>query len=171
MSMLRLFQAGLVAACIQCVAVATVTLVVFLAVQHDLIVPASPNIGADAESELNALLPPLRWIYLLIALGAALTSNRFVDFTAARIRHASRLMRPTDPDHATKTLLTQLTLASIGFSVLALRPPPDLLTAVGDYLGRGCVTSIAWSGAMSVAAAGFGANAHAARGRYEPATG
>jgi hypothetical protein len=68
MSMLRLFRAGLVAAFIQCIAAGTVTLAFFLAVQYDLILPASPHIGVDAESELNSLLPLLRWIYLLIAL-------------------------------------------------------------------------------------------------------
>ena len=161
--MLRLFRAGLVAAFIQCIAAGTVTLALFLAVQHDLILPASPHIGVDAESELNSLLPLLRWIYLLIALGVALTSDRFVDFTAARIRLASRLMRPTVPDHATKSLLTQLTLASFGFAVLALRPPPDLLIVATRYFGSGWVAAAGWSGMMSAAAAGFGANAQAAK--------
>ena len=161
--MLRLFQAGIFAACIQCIAAGTVTLVMLLAAQHNLIVPASSDIGVDAESEMDSLLPLLRWMYLLIALGVALTSDRFVDFTAARIRLASRLMRPTEPDDATKSLLTQLTLASIGFAVLALRPPPDLLIVAARYLGCDCVASVTWSGVMSVAAAAFGANAHAAR--------
>ena len=163
MSRLLLFQAGLVAACIQCIAVAATTTAMLLAVQHDLIVLAPPHIGADIKSELDALLPLLRWIYLLIALGVALTSDRFVNFTAARIRLASRLMHPTETDHATKSLLTQLTLASIGLAVLALRPPPNLLIAAAGYLGCGWVASVAWSGMMSVAAAGFGANAQAAR--------
>ena len=135
----------------------------FLAVQHGLIVPLSPSFGVDPESELDALLPLLRWIYLLMALGVALTSDRFVDFSAARIRLASRLMRPTVPDHATKSLLTQLTLASIGLAVLALRPPPDLLIVATRYFGPGWVASAAWSGMMSAAAAGFGANAQAAK--------
>ena len=163
MSMLRLFRAGLVAAFIQCIAAGTVTLAFFLAVQHDLILPASPHIVVDAESELNSLLPLLRWIYLLIALGVALTSSQFVDFTVARIRLASRLMRPTVPDHATKSLLTQLTLASFGFAVLALRPPPDLLIVATRYFGSEWVAAAGWSGMMSAAAAGFGANAQAAK--------
>ena len=158
--MLRLFQAGLVAACVQCLAVGSVTFVVLLAARHDLIVPAP--LEANAESELDSLLPLLRCIYLVIALGVALTSDRFVDFTAAHIRLASRLMRPTEPDHATKSLLTQLTLASIGFAVLALRPPPAPLL---DAVSGGCVwaASVTWSGVMSIAVAGFGANAQAAK--------
>lgn len=163
MSRLLLFQAGLAAAFIQFVAAGAVTFAVFLTVQQDLIVLASLNIGGDVESKMDSLLPLLRWIYLLIALGLAMTGNRFIDFTATRIRLASRLLRPIEPDHATKSLLTQLTLASIGTAVLALRPPPDLLIATARYLGSSWVALAAWSGMMSVAAAGFGASAQAAR--------
>jgi hypothetical protein len=163
MRRLLLFQAGVVAAFIQCIAVGMVTIAMLLAVQHDLIVLEPPHIGANFKSELDALLPLLRWIYLLIAVGVALTSDRFVDFTAARIRLASRLMHPAETDHATKTLLVQLMLASIGLAVLVLRPPPDLLISAAGYLGCGWDASVAWSGMMSIAAAGFGANAQAAR--------
>jgi hypothetical protein len=163
MSRLLLIQAGLAAAFIQGSAVATVTFGMFLAVQHGLIVPASPELVVNVASKMDELLPLLRWTYLLIALGVALTSDRFIDFTAARISVASRVMRPTEPNHATKSLLTQLTLASIGLAVLALRPPPDLFIAAASYLGSGWIASAAWSGLMSVAAAGFGANAQAAR--------
>ena len=163
MSQLLLFQAGLVAACIQSTAAGTVTFAVFLAVQHKVIVATSSNMGVDAGSEMNSLLPLLQGIYVLIALGVSLTDNRFVDFTAARIRHASRLMCPTEPDHATKSLLTLLTLGSIGFSLLALRPPPHMLFAAVGHFGTGWVASAAWSGMMSVAAAAFGANAQATR--------
>ena len=48
-----------------------------------------------------------------MALGIALTNNPVVYFTTERIRLALRLMRPNEPDYATKSLLTQLTLASI----------------------------------------------------------
>ena len=163
MSRLLLFQAGLAAAFIQFIAAGTVTFIVFLTVQQELIVLAPPNIDGDVESKMDSLLPLLRWIYLLIALGVALTGDRFIDFTAARIRLASRLMRPIEPDHATKSLLTQLTLASVGMAVLALRPPPDLLIATARYLGSAWIASAAWSGMMSAAVAGFGANAQAAR--------
>ena len=133
--MLRLFQAGLVAACIQFIAVGLATLVVFLSAQHGLIVPAPSDVGPDREYQLASIILLLTWIYLLTALGVALTSDRFVDFTAARIRRASRLMRPPEPDHATKTLLVQLWLAAIGFAVLALRSPPDSLIEAGRYFG------------------------------------
>jgi hypothetical protein len=161
--MWRLFQAGLVAACIQCVAVSLVTLGILLAAQHELINLAPPDANANAASGLNSILPLLRWIYLLIALGVALTSDRFVDFTAAHIRLASRLISPADPDHATNSLLTQLALSSIGFSALALRPPPEPSIAAARSLGFEWLASPAWSGIMSMAAASSGANAQAAR--------
>ena len=53
--MLRLFQAGLFAACIQCIAAGTATLALFLAVQHDLIFLASPR--------TSVLTPNLNWTH------------------------------------------------------------------------------------------------------------
>ena len=67
MSRLLLFQAGLAAAFIQGVAVGTVTFGMFLAAQHGLIVPASPDLVANVASKMDQLLPLLRWTYLLIA--------------------------------------------------------------------------------------------------------
>lgn len=161
--MLRLFQAGLVAACIQFIAVGLATLFVFLSARHGLIVPVPPVVGPDTDSQLASIFPLLTWVYLLIALGVALTRGRFVDFTAARVRRASRLMRPTEPVHATKTLLVQLWLAVIGFVILALRSPPYPLIEAGRYFGCIGAASIAWSGMMSIGVASFGANVHAAR--------
>jgi hypothetical protein len=128
-----------------------------------LIAPASSGVGPAFDSQFASISPLLTWIYLLTALGVALTSNRFVDFTTARIRGASRLMRPTEPDHATKTLLVQLWLAAIGFAVLALRSPPDSFVEAGRYYGFTCAASIAWPGIMSIGAASFGASAQAAK--------
>ena len=162
-SIIRLFQAGLVAACAQLMAVALATLLVFLAGRSGLIAPTLAEICPDAESSPTSVSPPLTWIYLLTAIGIALTSGRFVDFTAAHIRRASRLMRPAEPDHATKSLLVQLWLAAIGFAILTLRPPPHVWIETGRYWGLGCTASIIWPGAMSIGLACFGANAHAAR--------
>jgi hypothetical protein len=160
--MLRLFQAGFFAACIQCMAAGLATFVILLTARHVPIVLVPPDVGADTESEFDALLPILQGIYLAMALVIALTNNPVVYFTAERIRLASYLMRPTEPDYATKSLLTQLTLASIGFAILALRPPPaPLLEAVSPECAW--AASVTWSGLMSVAVAGFGANAQAAK--------
>jgi hypothetical protein len=161
--MIRLFQAGLVAACAQLVAVALATLLIFLAARHDLITPTLAEICPNVEASPSSILPLLPWIYLLTAIGIVLTSGRFVDFTAAHIRRASRLMRPAEPEHATKALLVQLWLTAVGFAILVLRPPPHVWIEVGRYFGASCAASIVWSGMMSIGLACFGANAHAAR--------
>lgn len=162
-SIIRLFQAGLVAACAQFLAAALATLLVLLAARYELIAPTLAEICLDAGSLPSSVSPLLTWIYLLTAIGIALTSGRFVDFTAAHIRRASRLMQPAEPDHATKALLVQLWLAAIGFAILTLRPPPDVWIEMGRNFGDACAASIVWSGAMSIGLACFGANAHAAR--------
>ncbi|PSH61696.1 hypothetical protein CU102_26650 [Phyllobacterium brassicacearum] len=162
-SIIRLFQAGLVAACAQLMAVALATLLVFLAARSGLIAPTLAEICPNAEASPSSVSPMLTWVYLLTAIGIALTSGRFVDFTAAHIRRASRLMRPVEPDHATKALLVQLWLTAIGFAILVLRPPPHLWIEAGRYFGGACAASIAWSAVMSIGLACFGANAHAAR--------
>jgi hypothetical protein len=157
--MLSLFRAGLVAACVQCMATGIVTLAAFSAVRNGGTTP----IETDAVSDLDALLPFLQWCYVVIALGVSLTSHRFVGLTAARIRLASQLMHQAERDHVTKSLLTQLTLTSIGFVILGLGPAPDIWVAIARHLGWGWLGPVAWSSLMSVGAASFGANAHAAR--------
>lgn len=161
--MIRLCLAGLVAACAQLMAVALATLLVFLTARSGLIAPTLAEVCPNVIAFPFSVSPLLTWIYLLTAIGIALTSGRFVDFTAAHIRHASRLMRPAEPEHATKVLLVQLWLAAIGFAILMLRPPPHVWIEAGRNFGADCVASIAWSGVMSIGFACFGANAHAAR--------
>lgn len=159
--MIQLVLAGLVAACTQFVAATVATLMVFSAARHGLI---APTLVCPDTEQLPVSVPSLlTWIFLLTAIGIALTSGRFVDFTTAHIRRASRLMWPAEPDRATKTLLGQLWLAAMGFAILALRPPPHVWIEAGGYLGPGCTASIVWPGVMSIGLACFGANAHAAR--------
>lgn len=144
-----LFQAGFVAACMQLMAIALETIVFFLAGGRDC--PSEPTFSF------------LTWCYLLTALGIALTSNRFVTTTAARIRRASRLLDPKQPYLATETWLSYLCIASLGFGVIAFHSPPNFLVVACDFLGFACGASIAWSGMMSIGAASFGANARATK--------
>jgi hypothetical protein len=86
--MLRLFQAGAIAALMQCIAILLATLLIFSYAHHrieDLQVPAD-------DPTVLSLIPLLQLIYLLTAVGVAATRHRFVDLTAARIRRASRLI-------------------------------------------------------------------------------
>src|SRR3546814_7984213 len=89
--MLRLIRAGLIAGCMQVMAVAAATAAVMLSVRHGLLVPAS-TVGSQTEPLLSSTAPFLTWIDLLTALGVALTENRFVDRTAIRSEeHTSEL--------------------------------------------------------------------------------
>jgi hypothetical protein len=55
--MWRFFQAGLVAACIQCMAVSLATLGILLAARHELINLEPLDLHANAAPELDAILP------------------------------------------------------------------------------------------------------------------
>lgn len=165
-SIIRLFLAGLVAACAQLMAVALAMFLVFLAAHAGLIARTLAQICPNIAASPSSVSPLLTWVFLLTAVGIALTSGRFVDFTAAHIRRASRLMRPIEPDHATKALLVQLWLTAVGFAILTLRPPPDVWIEVAHNFGGACAASIVWSGLMSIGVASFGANAHAARNAF-----
>ena len=156
--MRRLFHAGFVAASAQILAVTAATVAVTIALRCGLVIPAS---GA-AESELQSVVRLLRWIDLLLAIGIALTRNRFIDETAGRIREAARRFYPPAPDRACKALFIQLGATSVGLAVLALRPPPGLLIEAADTWGWGAAVMLIWPGVMSVGVAAFGANAHAA---------
>jgi len=108
-----------------------------------------------AESELQSPVRLLRWIDLFLAVGVALTRNRFIDETAERIREAARRFYPPAPDHACKALFVQLCAASAGLAVLALRPPPGFLIAAADTWGWGPAVMLIWPGVMSVGVACF----------------
>jgi hypothetical protein len=155
--MLRLFQAGAIAAGIQCVMIAVLSPLVILYGQYqieDLKVPNTDMMTLDAMSWLQLA-------YLVIAVGLASTKHRFVDVTAMRIRGASRRLHPSGANHTVDTLLVCLLMAAIGFAALTLRSPPAFLTGFGWHFGASDAAPIIWSAIMSVGVASFGANAHA----------
>jgi hypothetical protein len=157
-SMLRLFQAGVIAALMQCIAILLATLLIFSYAHHrieNLKVPAN-------DPTVLSLIPLLQLIYLLTAVGVAATRHRFVDLTAGRIRRASRLMNPSDPDRAANTLMISLWFTAMGFAAATLGSPPSFLTELGWHLGLLDAAPIIWSGIMSLGVASFGANAQAA---------
>ena len=156
--MLRLFQAGVIAACIQSIAIILATLLI-LSYAHRQI--ENLQVPAD-DPAVQSLVPLLQLIYLVTAVGVAATRHRFVDLTAGRIRRASRLMNHSDPDRAANTLTISLWFAAMGFAAVGLSSPPSLLMEQGWHLGFFDAAPIIWSGIMSVGVASFGANAQAA---------
>ena len=156
--MRSLFKAGFVAALIQLVAICATTIVAILSARRD----TAPSVAGDADIGSSGVFAFLPWAYVLIAVGVALSANRFVDLTAARIRHASRAMHPAAPASAAETLQGRLWLAAIGCAILAVNPPPDLVSAICRHLGHAGTAPMVWSGLISIGAASFGANAQAA---------
>lgn len=142
----------------QCIAILLATLLIFFYADHNI---DNPQLQADDPAVLS-LITLLKLIYLTTSVGIAATRHRFIDLTAERIRHASRLMSRLDPDSAANTLTILLWLAALGFVVLTLDSPPSILRELGWHLGPFDAAQIIWSGMMSVGVASFGANAQAA---------
>jgi hypothetical protein len=129
--MLRLFQAGVIAAGIQCAAIVVLSPLLILYEQdqiEDLKVPNPDTMTLNTTSFL-------RLVYLLIAVGLASTKHGFVDVTAKRIRGASRRLLPSGPDHIVNTLLVCLWMTAFGFAVLTLSSPPAFLAGFGWHFG------------------------------------
>jgi hypothetical protein len=156
--MLRLFQAGVIAALMQCIAILLATLLILSYAHHRI---ENLQVAAD-DPTVRSLIPLLQLIYLLTAVGVAATRHRFVDLTSERIRHASRLMNRSDPDRAANTLMISLWFTAMGFAAVTLSSPPSFLTELGWHLGLFDAAPIIWSGMMSIGVASFGANAQAA---------
>lgn len=137
-------QVGIVAAVLQLLAVAILAMVTI----------------SFVEPEPSAQM--LAWMYLTIATGLALTTNRYAHLMTDFVRRASRLLDPTQPTHASTSLTVQLALSAVLFAALALQSPPHFLNDIGSSQYAANAASIIWFGGMSAAVAGFGATAHAA---------
>ncbi len=157
--MTRLFAAGLFSGGLQTI---VVTLIVLLFFRYGAWETISTSAGMLAEAQASDTIALLRAIDLLIALGLALSTNRFVSATALHLRQASRRMYPRRPDYASRALLVQLTIAALGSGILALRTPPLALDEIAEAAGWATAAPLIWSGTWSIVAAAFGANAHAA---------
>jgi hypothetical protein len=119
----------------------------------------SSTSSRDPTLSVVSLLP---LIYVVLAAGVALTKHRYVTLTSTRIRHASRLMSSSEPDHAASALAICFFFTSIGCATFALQPPPTILVDMNWHLGPHAAAPMLWSALMSVCVASFGANAHAA---------
>jgi hypothetical protein len=94
--------------------------------------------------------------YFLIALGLALTRNRYVDATALNLRQAARRVWPAAPHYAVRALQGQLLIAAAGFGILALRPVPLALVELVSAVGCAAAIPVIWPAMMSIFAAALG---------------
>lgn len=159
--MLKLLQAGLVAAGRQLAAVVIVTLLTSRLASHDLIIRDASTISCGTET-IGISTSILISMYLLVAAGLALTKDKSVELTAAWIVHGCSLMRLAKPKDALTTLVFQLGISAIAFAIFALRTPPEPLIDAATYFGCASAASIIWAATMSVGVASFGASTHAA---------
>jgi hypothetical protein len=131
-------------------------LIIFFAQYRD---DDSSTPSHDPALSVVSLLP---LIYVMLAMGIALTKHRYLTLTSTRIRHASRLISKADPDRMAGTLAICLFFASVGCASFALQPPPAILASMNWHLGPHAAAPILWSALLSTCVASFGANAHAA---------
>src|SRR5258705_9369127 len=90
---LRLFQAGVTAACMQCLAILLATLLILSYAHHRI---ENLQVPAD-DPAIQSLIPLLQLIYLVTAVGWAAARPRFVDLAAGRNPPACLLIKHLEP--------------------------------------------------------------------------
>ena len=158
--MRQLFAAGIFAGLVQALMVLGLSVAAIRHLGIDQFLP----VETDAETgEMGVSYATLvAWSDILIAVCLSMIRTRQVDLTARRLKDGFRRLSPRDPDRAASSLLVQLSLTSIGFAVLAIRPPPGFVLSLGSTLGSAGYGALTWPATMSIGVAAFGANAHAA---------
>lgn len=130
--------------------------------RHGSLMPLSMSTTSDFTApSMETQTSMIAGIYLIVSLGVALTENRFLDSTAMQIRHTSHSKPFVRPNLVMAIMLIQFCLGATGFAMLALHTPEFLVDLAQQY-GWGGIFLVIWPGTMSIAVAGFGANAHAA---------
>ena len=112
----------------------------------------------------------LKLTYLLLAVGVALTKNRFVESTAAAIATASRKMNRLEPAAAASTLLLCLWICTVGLAAMTIATSPTAVPVDLWQLGPFGTGQILWSATTSIGVAAFGANAQAANQAQDKAS-
>ena len=155
------YQAGIVAARRQLIAVLLVIFTLSLLTSYDLIGQGALDVDSDDEGLCTSLSQFLKWTFVIVALGLAWTSTPSVNLSAHRIRRAFRIMRRIPVEHASRVLAFQLGLATLILVAFTVRMPPEALIGIARYLGYGCAASIGWAGTISISVSYFGACTHA----------
>ena len=158
--MRQLFAAGIFAGLVQALMVLGLSVAAIRHLGVDQFLPVETDAETGQMGVSYATL--VAWSDILIAVCLSMIRTRQVDLTARRLKDGFRRLSPRDPDRAASSLLVQLSLTSIGFAVLAIRPPPGFVLSLGSTLGSAGYGALAWPATMSIGVAAFGANAHAA---------
>ena len=157
--MFRFLRAGLVAGCIQSLLIFGITLAMILRLGLSALALEGSRGSVGTAGEPISV--DIGWVYVLIALLVTLVRTPSIRSTADSLKLGFRNIKPTNPEDAANTLLVPLVLAAIGFGILAVKDTPSLFLDLGSAIGNTGYGRIAWAAILSVAAAAFGASAHA----------
>jgi hypothetical protein len=154
----RLLQASFIAAGLQVVLVVAITSVVILLAEY-----RENEFSLHAPDLPFSAVSFLQLTYLAFAAGVALTKNRYVALTTARIRLGSRLMSASEPGRAAGTIAICFGFASVGCAAYVLQTPAEFTATLDWHIGPQITGApVLWSALMSVGVASFGSIAHAA---------
>jgi hypothetical protein len=157
--MLSLARAGYVAAGRQFAAVLLIALAVVTLIEIRMVGAGHPMEAFHTESQLSLFFA---YADILAAIAVISTCNQSILQTADALRHASRLMYPTDPSRAADILQSLLWITAAGFAIMTVKPPPSALAGICNEIGLCWGVRAGWPGVMSICMAAFGANARAA---------
>jgi len=153
---LALFRAGLIAGAIQ--GITTIVVTPLMLAYAD-----SRSSAGEPDQQLPiSTISLLSVTYLLVATGVALTRHRYLAATSRDIRDTSRRRPTSDRNYLAGTLAACLSFAAMGCAAFALQPAPAAFIELDYHIGAHAAGPIVWAALMSVLAAAFGANAHAA---------
>ena len=126
--MRQLFAAGIFAGLVQALMVLGLSVAAIRHLGVDQFLPVETDAETGQMGVSYATL--VAWSDILIAVCLSMIRTRQVDLTARRLKDGFRRLSPRDPDRAASSLLVQLSLTSIGFAVLAIRPPPGFVLSL-----------------------------------------
>lgn len=156
-----LIRPGLTAAWHQLISVVLITIIGFVSIRTQVFTWGVQGSGL-VDSCQKFPIAQLTKMYMLTALLVALCNSKHIETTAKRIRQASRVIHPREPELATIKLIVQLTLAAIGFAVISFHRPPEIIFRIATDMNCENFASLMWAGLLSIGTASFGATAHAA---------
>ena len=159
--MVRLLQAGLLAAQHQLALVIVITILSLIA-NHIMTYQDGSAGLIDVQAFWESAWTFLNWAYLVAAVGLAITSGEHIDETAESMKQAARSGRLGRSELVLECLLAQSGICSVMFAVVMLWGAPSPLVDTARHFGFASAAPVIWAALMSIGVASFGATAQAA---------
>lgn len=155
---MRIFGPALVGAAMQLAAVVLTTTGFYILARNADLQPPWPLTLCEPGTSCGSATYLVRWSYLLMAIGVALTNHPFIARTAEWLRATSQ---PKAPPPTLKVVAAQLLIACFAGAIEVLETPPEAALALGRWVGGRWLGAILWPAFWSIVVAGMGASAHA----------